>query len=227
VLASWLPKHHGDVTGRGVQKRSRSVCFALNRKCLDMSPAKPPQRSAVVLRAGLVALLPLIGLGCDESPEPQTSTATPAPQHVAQASLPQIKWLDANDGVTPERWLASRAANADLPETAPQVTALRTKLDSAAEHFRDPPRMIANRAVQLEGMLAANGIEESAPELIQLLSAATADTGLKEGFGAVCQHYFNLRQQGADRDAALEQLKRTSFLSPADGAHPAQRSEAS
>jgi hypothetical protein len=68
-------------------------------------------------------------------------------------------------------------------------------------------------------MLAGRGIEESAPELIDLLSEATAQTGLKQGFGAVCQHYFNLHQQGIGRDAALEQLKGTSLLEPGNGAH--------
>ena len=96
---------------------------------------------------------------------------------------------------------------------------MRVELDQAAKHFHDPPRMIANRAVQLEEMLAANGIEEGAPELIQILSSATADTNLKQGFGSVCQHYFNLRQQGIDREGALEQLKQTSLLGPADNGY--------
>jgi hypothetical protein len=169
-------------------------------------------------RAGLIALLPLLGLGCEDAAEPEV-TATPAPQKAESPALPRIKWLDSNDGITPERWLASRAADADLPETSPEVEAMRDELNRAAEQFRDPPRMIANRAVQLEDMLAGRGIEESAPELIDLLSEATAKTGLKQGFGAVCQHYFNLRQQGIGRDAALEQLKGTSLLDPGNGAH--------
>lgn len=177
-----------------------------------------PQSFAAAVRAGLIALLPLLGLGCEEVTEPET-TATPSPQKTESPALPRIKWLDANGGVTPERWLASRAANADLPETSAEVEAMRNELNQAAEQFRDPPRMIANRAVQLEGMLAARGIKESAPELIDLLSEATAQTGLKQGFGAVCQHYFNLRQQGVGRDAALEQLKGTSLLGPGNGVH--------
>ena len=185
-----------------------------------MPPARLPQHSAVVVRAGLIVLLPLLGLGCDDAPEAETTpTATPAPQQAADPSLLRIKWLDANSGISPERWLASRAAHANLPESAPEVEDIREELNQAAEQFRDPPRMIANRAVQLEEMLAAQGIVESAPELIQLLAAATEHTGLKEGFGSVCQHYFNLRQQGIGREAALEQLKQTSQLDPATEAH--------
>lgn len=179
-----------------------------------MLPAKLTQSSAV-WRAGLIVLLPLLGLGCDDAAEPE-ATATSSPQQAVPSSL-SIQWLDANSGITPEQWLASRAARADLPESAPQVKNMRVEINKAAEHFRDPPRMIANRAVQLEEMLAKEGIEESAPQLIQLLSTATAQTGLKEGFGSVCQHYFNLRQQGVSREAAVEQLKQTSLLGPADG----------
>ncbi|WP_141700643.1 hypothetical protein [Methyloceanibacter superfactus] len=74
--------------------------------------------------------------------------------------------------------------------------------------------MIANRAVQLEGMLAAQGIDESAPELIETLSRAVARADRKEGFGSVCQHYFYLRQQGVGREAALQQLKEARLARP-------------
>ena len=132
--------------------------------------------------------------------------------------MPRIKWLDAHSSVTPEQWLASRVAQKDLAETDPKVEAMRAELQTAAKRFGDEPRMIANRAVQLEEMLAARGIDEGAPELIALLSSSAAEP--KEGFGSVCQHYFNLRQQGIGRDAALQQLKETSLLSPGGTARP-------
>jgi len=185
-----------------------------------MSPFRTTQLSTAVVHAGLLALLPLFWLGCDEAPEPQ-ATATPSQQTAEHPAIPQIKWLDANKGITPERWLASRAAHADLTESDPKVEAMRAELNEAAERFRDPPRMIANRAVQLQGMLAAQGIDERAPELIKLLSSAALIGGPKEGFGSVCQHYFNLRQQGVGRDAALEQLKETSLLGEDNGVHRA------
>jgi hypothetical protein len=81
----------------------------------------------------------------------------------------------------------------------------------AAHRFGDPPRMIANRAVQLEAMLASAGISESAPELIVSLSEISEERP-REGFGSLCQHYFNLRKQGLDREAALAQLKSRSGL---------------
>ena len=69
--------------------------------------------------------------------------------------------------------------------------------------------MIANRAVQLEGMLKEKGISEPAPELIQSLSQAAGTSGnvrTYEGFGAMCQKYFILRQQGLAREQALAQI---------------------
>jgi hypothetical protein len=128
--------------------------------------------------------------------------------------LPRIEWLDQRDKTHPEVWLASREANADLDEKDPTVVALKTNLDAAAHHFHDAPRMIANRAVQLETMLAAEGIEEHAPALIDSLTATAGARQMREGFGAMCQHYYYLRKQGLNREAALAQLKDTSWREP-------------
>lgn len=169
-----------------------------------------PRATVFVAHIALLALVTEFGAGCDQAPEPE-ATAPPAR---ASSTLARIKWLDSHGTVTPERWLASRAVQADLEDSDPRVAAMHTKLNRAAQHFGDPPRMIANRAVQLEEMLAAQGIEESAPELIAQLTSAVSESGPEEGFGSVCQHYFNLRQQGVGRDAALTQLMRTSRNGP-------------
>lgn len=68
--------------------------------------------------------------------------------------------------------------------------------------------MIANRAVQLEGMLAARGGTEQAPDLIELLAQVVDGVSAAEGFGAVCQHYYNLRSSGLGQDETLTDLKR-------------------
>ncbi len=172
-----------------------------------------PAVAAFAARVLTLALLGVLVLGCDDVTESETAV-TATPQASRAPALPRIKWLDADGGVTPERWLASRAAQADLAETDPSVAAMHQALDDAAKQFSDPPRMIANRAVQLEGMLAAQGIDESAPELIETLSRAVARADRKEGFGSVCQHYFYLRQQGVGREAALQQLKEARLARP-------------
>jgi len=96
---------------RGAPKRPGLVRCALNQSHLDMPPTRSPQWPVAMARAGLIALLPLLGLGCEDAAEPEV-TATPAPQKAESPALPRIKWLDSNDGITPERWLASGAAHA-------------------------------------------------------------------------------------------------------------------
>jgi hypothetical protein len=157
---------------------------------------------ALLFATGL-SLLP----GCEEATMPETATTQQTPK---RPELPRIKWLDAHSTITPEQWLASREAKVDLDENDPAVVALRVKLNEAAQRFGDATRMIANRAVQLEEMLAEEGITEHAPELIETLSSTATETRQREGFGSLTQHYFNLRKTGVDREVALEQLKKTS-----------------
>lgn len=164
------------------------------------------------LLAAIVSILP----GCEEVTSPETTTAQ---QTTKSPELPRLIWLDAHSKTTPERWLASREAKVDLDENDPAVVALRVKLNEAAQRFGDAVRMIANRAVQLEEMLAEEGISEHAPELIETLSSAATETRQREGFGSLSQHYFNLRKQGVGREVALEQLKKTSVYGSGDAIH--------
>ncbi len=172
---------------------------------------KTAPRLASAARALLVASLPLALVACDEASEIETNTAATEPA-AKKPELPRIKWLDAKAPASPERWLASREAKADLEENHPAVAAIRSDLETARAHFGETQRMIANRAVQLEQMLAGEGIEEHAPELITILSGAASEPRSREGFGSLCQYYFNLRKQGLDRETALDQLKKTSLL---------------
>jgi hypothetical protein len=173
-----------------------------------VSPSRRERRGQLAIRLLLAAFLPVFAAACDEALEPEAPA--PAPDAVHGSALPRITWLDMRDTTTPERWLASRAAHTDLGEKDEAVIAMRKSLKEAASRFGDPPRMIANRAVQLEQMLAGTGIEESAPDLIASFTAVS-DAQSREGFGAMCQQYFYLRKQGMDREAALKQLK-LSFL---------------
>ena len=65
--------------------------------------------------------------------------------------------------------------------------------------------MIANRAVQLEGMLAGVPASEKALDLIESLTAVVGSRA--ESFGAICQQYYNLRSSGLGREEALSDLK--------------------
>lgn len=164
-------------------------------------------------RASLLALLSIFGVACEDTTEPQATTesqaTSPSSGTVSTHALVRREWIARQDKIAPELWLASRAAGVDVAPTDPSVSEMRTLLAAAHKRFGDPSRMIANRAVQLEGMLKEKGIAEPAPELIQVLSRAAGPTENMrgfEGFGAMCQKYFILREQGLARDQALAQL---------------------
>jgi hypothetical protein len=119
----------------------------------------------------------------------------------------QLDRLNLTDHVPPEQWLASRQSRRDLPQDHPNVTRVKHTLDVARRRFRDRPRMLANRAVQLEEMLKQKKLLEPAVQLIARLSRVPGETRYVESFGAICQQYFNLRMQGLDQEEALNVLK--------------------
>lgn len=147
---------------------------------------------------------------CSEPAEGSTATGTPPRPQVAVYQMPHLTALDR---VHPEHWLASRQAGRDLPPDDPSVASMRQLLDTAGRRFRDFPRMVANRAVQLEEMLAEKNIAEPAPQLVAMFSNAAGEARNVESFGAFCQHYFNLRMQGLDQQKALRTLKDGSHAS--------------
>jgi hypothetical protein len=145
-----------------------------------------------------------LAAGCSEEPQ-----ETPVAQSVPKEAPPihRMERLDRIEGPSPARWLASRQAGRDLPEEDPLVMEYARMLATAGRRFREYPRMIANRAVQLEAMLAEKNMPESAPQLIEELTTVPGDTRYVESFGALCQQYFNLRTQGVERQDALKLLK--------------------
>lgn len=155
--------------------------------------------------AMMVFLAAILAGGCDNNSETAQDQETFSPAEVEP--LHRKPWLDKLDTTAPELWLASRKMQADVGETHPAVASIRQQLAVAHEHFGDTSRMIANRSVQLEGMLSAEGVDESALELLEALSSISPRVQNTGGFGAVCQHYFNLRKSGETRQAALSALR--------------------
>jgi hypothetical protein len=156
--------------------------------------------SAGALGAGLA-----LSGGCNEQSEmPRSNMAAMAQPTSAVANK---RWLDVNDPTPPEVWLASREAKVNLPPSASQVRSFRDLIDRAHRRYVETPRMIANRAVQLEEMLAARGIEENARLGIEGLVALRADNGDRRSFGEAVQHYFNIRAAAVSREQALRSLR--------------------
>jgi len=145
--------------------------------------------------------------GCGEEPAQEVATP-PAPVNSAPPASHQLDWLRQTDPIAPEQWLASRQVRRDLDLYDPEVGTMRQTLEVAAMRFRDHPRMIANRAVQLEEMLKEKHIDESAPAIIATLSEVPGSKRYLESFASLTQQYYNLRMDGLDREQAIEALKK-------------------
>ncbi|MET0314871.1 MAG: hypothetical protein ABW275_10805, partial [Hansschlegelia sp.] len=119
--------------------------------------------------------------------------------------------------IAPADWLASReaAVEAAAPDSG-TVKEIDAILSDADERYYEGPRMIANRAVQIEQMLRENGQRESARSIIAALSSI-APPGEHAGFGETCQHYVTARIQGSSRDEALRLLKGKGLPAPVEG----------
>ncbi|MGQ9369571.1 hypothetical protein [Azospirillum sp. ST 5-10] len=163
-------------------------------------------------RAALALALAALAAACDGEQasdgnaggnELAAVTADPA------ATIAGKAWLAVGDSTPPAQWLASRAAGADVPPSAPAVDGFRDLLARADRDFDETPRMIANRTVQLQDMLAGRGITEGLDSLIEGL-LTVGQHGAEQGFGEACQHYFNLRTSGQSRDDALAALQRAA-----------------
>jgi hypothetical protein len=170
--------------------------------------------ASAVLRSGLlmVALL-WAAVACDAqsdgnsaAEEARAEEAKPSAETLPAVSMTNKNWLNANDRTPPEQWLASRAAHADLPLSASSVAAFHTLLVRADRAYDETPRMIANRVVQLQEMLAGRGMTETADTLIEGFLSLGTDGGRRR-FGEDCQHYFYLRSANRDHRDALAALR--------------------
>jgi len=149
----------------------------------------------------------LIVTACSD--EPVIEASTPAqPASAPAPRLHALAWLKRTDPIDADVWLASRDAGHDLEPLDPAVTQMRRRLEVAAHRFRDHPRMIANRAVQLETMLKEKGIDELAPGLIDTLCEVPGDRRYVESFSSLTQQYYNLRLEGLDKAQAVEALRK-------------------
>lgn len=116
------------------------------------------------------------------------------------------KWLRATDRTEPALWLARREAGAEVVEGERVVEQIRAALLLARAHFLETDRMLANRTAQIGEMLAADGHAEDFARLIESLVEVAARAGQKQTYGELCQHYYNLRHSGVEREHALQML---------------------
>jgi len=117
-------------------------------------------------------------------------------------------WIRRNDSVDPAIWLASREAGRLVARDDPSVGRIRKAFKEAAPKFLESERMVANRTAQLAEMLSKDGKPESTVDIIEGLSSVVGAEKGKETFGELCQFYFILRHNGADRAAVLTDLRK-------------------
>lgn len=153
----------------------------------------------------IAAGLALLAAACSDD-EP-ANPADKAAEKGAPSAAHREAWLQHNSKITPAQWLASRHEAELRPVNDPAVVQIAQTLDRANRLYRESERMIANRSAQLEDMLRDLKITESAVTILNDLTAVAGEIGQTEGFGAVSQHYFNLRSGNQSRDAALATLR--------------------
>ncbi len=141
--------------------------------------------------------------GCGDGQPPQHD----AKQRSGLAKAGQSDWLDAQDETRPEVWLIGHEEKAAGKSSIGDPGDVRRSLIEASEKFHDSPRMIANRAMQLEEMLKDEGGGETAIVLIGRLNGAIAP-GRIESFGAAGQQYYNMRKAGFTVEQAIIELSK-------------------
>lgn len=169
-----------------------------------MRPKTHPHRPiTAALALACLASAGLLAACGDEAPDREAGRTS---QRDAAAAH-QAPWLEVGSPLTPAQWLASRGEAAPRPVGDPEVKRVAQQLVAAHAVYRESERMIANRAAQLSDMLVPLGIRESATAILDDLTQVAGAVGQTEGFGAMSQHYFNLRAASVGRADALATLK--------------------
>lgn len=115
-------------------------------------------------------------------------------------------FLSIFDSVPPEHWLAVREAGRALPVDAPQVIRFGAMLDGLVDKYDEDRRMLANRTVQLQQMLAEKDQHEPLSVLLAAMDKLYDGRAGKRMYGELCQHYFNIRGPGRSHDETLAML---------------------
>lgn len=153
----------------------------------------------------LFGVCALLSAGCSDDNASNQHTEHRSGLTQAQA---QPAWLDAMSEVEPAGWLIAREASSGRSLKTEDAAKVRQSIAAASKLFKEDPRMIANRAVQLETMLDPTDGRETAVWLLTELADVVSEPGRVEGFAALGQQYYNLRKTGLSERDALQDLSR-------------------
>lgn len=121
----------------------------------------------------------------DDQTLPSTTTDKPA---VAQ----DAHWLEVDDPRSPVAFLASQSGIAEA--------ILAPRLQALSAHYRESPRMIANRVLQLWQEYPDQPMDGLMTDLVP------ADGRAEESLGPVVQQYRVLRANGVDHADAMAKI---------------------
>lgn len=165
------------------------------------TPAHIMSKHALILVLSVMTCVPLAACSDDvpQSAERRTSDGS--------VSSHKAKWLEPSSEISPAQWLASRGEASPRSLHDSEVQRIAALLTEAHKRYRESERMIANRSVQVEGMLQQIGYKETAIDILEDLSDIASEVGQTEGYGSISQYYFNLRASQTSRADALTTLK--------------------
>lgn len=151
---------------------------------------------SMVLPVVLVATLFSVAACREEEDETlPASSATPSAQVGATpAGTGGTDWLDIDEDEAPADFVA-RVTGVDAAEVAPRIALL-------AQQYREGPRMIANRTVQLWSEVHPNDPDMTLGRLLDDL-AAPGRGAQNVSLGPVIQQYLIQRRNGVDHASAI------------------------
>lgn len=169
---------------------------------------RPAPGGASKALASIAAGLTLALTACSDEPPIENKAPVKPTSATSSATSPlKRQWLEIHSSTRPAQWVLDWRAPKDRPASDEDLVRVEENLAAAHAIYRESERMIANRAVQLEQMLAKIGVEESAANILEDIASVAGEIGQTEGFGAVSQHYYILRSSRYDRTNALALLK--------------------
>ncbi len=153
----------------------------------------------------ILACLALVACKDEASPSAQPQSSHQRTDAGDASALYKKTWLSVGDEAAPEVWLAAKAEQNDHPRQE-TVAHFRDLLHNLDTKFHDGPRMIANRSVQLETMLAEQKIDQPFMQLLEGFGKLS-EGEIKHGvYGELCAQYFTLRKSGRDHEQAMAAL---------------------
>lgn len=161
-------------------------------------------------RMPMVSMVAIISLATVSGCSDETDSVAPEGEKVVTSEKQRHDsdaWLRLLDDQDPVDWLIEHENRVGIDVVEERRKEIETSLMRAKKLFGESPRMIVNRAVQLEAMLAEMGDRETAVDLIVTLTDSLSERGRIDGFGAYAQQYYSLRKQGLSGVESIGLLK--------------------